>query len=115
MHRCLGFSREEFQRKDCLHARGLKPSKRSQAYNVEKNSIYFPNFLIVANTHSYLLSRIVFPRKVQLKLEKVQGEFLWRSGPSDSKIHIINGNVVFSKSVENGWQLEPLNVEQGID
>ena len=56
-----------------------------------------------------------FLGKFNLNLKKVQGEFLWRSGPSDSKIHIINGNVVFSKSVENGWQLEPLNVEQGID
>ena len=57
---------------------------------------------VLSNMPTYLLSLFRIPKKVKLRLEKIQRDFLWGGGSSERKIHLLNWDSVCQSKEKGG-------------
>ena len=48
------------------------------------------------------MSLFIIPHKVSLRLEKIQRDFLWGGGVSQSKLHLVNWSIVGMEKNDGG-------------
>ena len=54
------------------------------------------------------MSLFIIPRKVSLRLEKIQRDFLWGGGASQSKPHLVNWSIVCMEKKDGGLGIRNL-------
>ena len=68
---------------------------------------------LVKNTLSslpiYFMSLFIISRKVSLRLEKIQRNFLWGGGASQSKPHLVNWSIVCMEKKDGGLGIKNLS------
>ena len=57
----------------------------------------------------YFMSLFIIPRKVSLRLEKIQRDFLWGGGASQSKPHLVNWCIVCMEKKDGGLGIRNLS------
>ena len=57
----------------------------------------------------YFMSLFIIPRKVSLRLEKIQRDFLWRGGVSQSRLHLVNWSIVCMEKKDGGLGIRNLS------
>ena len=57
----------------------------------------------------YFMSLFIIPRKVSLRLEKIQRNFLWGGGASQSKPHLVNWSIVCMEKKDGGLGIRNLS------
>ena len=55
------------------------------------------------------MSLFIIPRKVSLRLEKIQRDFLWGGGASQSKPHLVNWSIVCMEKKDGGLGIRNLS------
>ena len=55
------------------------------------------------------MSLFIIPRKVSLRLEKIQRDFLWGGGASQSKPHLVNWSIVCIEKKDGGLGIRNLS------
>ena len=61
------------------------------------------------------MSLFRMPRKVKIRLEKIQRDFLWGGGNLERKIHLVNWDIVCSSKVKGGLGIRNLsNFNNGL-
>ena len=55
------------------------------------------------------MSLFRMPRKVKIRLEKIQRDFLWRGGNLERKIHLVKWDIVCSSKVKGGQGIRNLS------
>ena len=58
---------------------------------------------------TYVMSLFQLLRKVKVKLEKIQRDFLWGGGNLERKIHLVNWDIVCSSKVKGGLGIRSLS------
>ena len=58
----------------------------------------------------YLMSLLRLPRRVSLRLEKIQRDFFWGSSPSKKKIHLLNWKTVCTSKGKGGLGIKSLTL-----
>ena len=58
---------------------------------------------------TYVMSLFRLPRKVKIRLEKIQRDFLWGGGNLERKIHLVNWDIVCSSKVKGGLGIRSLS------
>ena len=56
----------------------------------------------------YFMSLFYLPRKVRLRLEKIQRDFLWGGGALVQKPHLVRGNLVCLEKMKGGLSVRNL-------
>ena len=57
----------------------------------------------------YFMSLFVIPKKVRVRLEKIQRDFLWGGGVSQSKSHLVNWSIVCMEKKDGGLGIRNLS------
>ena len=52
----------------------------------------------LSNLPIYFMSLFIIPRKMSLRLEKIQRDFLWGGGVSQSKPHLVNWSIEIGRA-----------------
>ena len=68
----------------------------------------------LSNMPNYLMSLFRLPRRIKLRLEKIQRDFLWGGGNLERKLHLVNWETVcLSKGQRERWpgHSEPFEVQ----
>ena len=55
------------------------------------------------------MSLFPLPRKVKIRLEKIQRDFLWGGGNLERKIHLVNWDIVCSSKEKGGLGIRSLS------
>ena len=55
------------------------------------------------------MSLFPLPRKVKIRLEKIQRDFLWGGGNLERKIHLVNWDIVYSSKEKGGLGIRSLS------
>ena len=63
----------------------------------------------LSNLPTYVRSLFRLPRKVKIRLEKIQRDFLWGGGNLERKIHLVKWDIVFSSKVKGGIGIRNLS------
>ena len=61
------------------------------------------------NMPTYVMSLFRLPRKVKIRLEKIQRDFLWGGGNLERKIHLVNWNIVCLSKEKEGLGIRSLS------
>lgn len=69
--------------------------------------ILIPSML--SNMLIYLFSLLHIPRKLRLRSEEIQRDFLWEGGSLEKKIHLVNWKIV-CRSREGGYDIKCLHL-----
>ena len=62
----------------------------------------------LSNLPIYFMSLFVIPKKVRIRLEIIQKDFLWGGLGDRSKIHLVNWSDVYKDKKYGGWGLRSL-------
>ena len=68
----------------------------------------------MSNLTVYLMSLFRMPRSVSTRLEKIQRDFLWRSSPTERKIHLIKWENVCVSKMKGGLGIRSLILENKV-
>ena len=63
----------------------------------------------LSNMPTYLMSLFRLPRKVKLRLEKIQWDFLWGGGNLERKLHLVNWDTVCLSKEKGGLGIRNLS------
>ena len=63
----------------------------------------------MSNMPTYVMSLFRLPRKVKIRLEKIQRDFLWGEGNLERKIHLVNWDIVYSSKEKGGLGIRSLS------
>ena len=63
----------------------------------------------LSNMPAYVMSLFRLPRKVKIRLEKIQRDFLWGGGNLGRKIHLVNWDIVYSSKEKGGLGIRSLS------
>ncbi|RVX06966.1 putative ribonuclease H protein [Vitis vinifera] len=64
----------------------------------------------LANMPIYFMSMLSMPRKVRLRLERIQREFLWGGGALERKIHLVKWELVCLEKDNGGLGVKSLSI-----
>ncbi|RVW97250.1 putative ribonuclease H protein [Vitis vinifera] len=64
----------------------------------------------LANMPIYFMSMLSMPRKVRLRLERIQREFLWGGGAIERKIHLVKWELVCLEKENGGLGVKSLSI-----
>ncbi|RVW94842.1 putative ribonuclease H protein [Vitis vinifera] len=64
----------------------------------------------LANMLIYFMSMLSMPRKVRLRLERIQREFLWEGGALERKIHLVKWELVCLEKDNGGLGVKSLSI-----
>ena len=62
----------------------------------------------LSNLPTYAMSQFRLPRKVKIRLEKIQRDFLWGGGNLERKTHLVKWDIVCSSKVKGGLGIHSL-------
>ena len=66
--------------------------------------------ITLSNLPIYFMSLVVIPCKVCLRLEKIQKDFLWGRGVSQSRSHLVNWFIVYVEKKDGGLGIKNLSI-----
>ena len=58
----------------------------------------------------YLMSLLPLPRKVKLRLERIQRDFLWGGGSLDRELHLVKWATIWSERRDRGLGVKNLSI-----
>ena len=64
----------------------------------------------LSNLPIYFMSLVVIPHKVCLRLEKIQKDFLWGRGVSQSRSHLVNWFIFYVEKKDGGLGIKNLSM-----
>ena len=68
----------------------------------------------LSNLPIYIMSLFWLPRRVKIRLERIQWDFLWGGGNLENKIHLVSGDTVCLNKKKGGLGIRSLSILKGL-
>ncbi|XP_034678940.1 uncharacterized protein LOC117909152 [Vitis riparia] len=95
---------------DGVEERMRKKLARWKSQYISKGSRITLTRSTLASMPIYFMSMLSIPRKVRLRLERIQRDFLWGGGALEKKPHLVRWDLVYLEKCNGGLEVKSLSI-----